>query len=96
VEGKRLLRKVVAPYLPDDIVNRPKQGFVAPLNDWLNNNFLSVFDNLCLGSGAYLAGLLDQKAVLKMRRNISGEIPNQDIYALLILELWLRRINNKF
>jgi asparagine synthase (glutamine-hydrolysing) len=92
VEGKRLLRHAVAPWLPDGILNRPKQGFVVPLNEWLENYFLSTFDTLCLGSSSYLPGLLDREAVLKLRQKSLGNAPRHDLYALIILELWLARI----
>jgi asparagine synthase (glutamine-hydrolysing) len=92
VEGKRLLRQVVTPLLPEDTLNRPKQGFVIPLNDWLNTYFISMFDTLCLSSGSCLAGLLDQEVARKLRNQCLGNVPRQDLYALLILELWLRRL----
>lgn len=92
VEGKRLLREAIAPLLPDSILNRPKQGFVIPLNNWLKNHFLSIFDALCLGSGSYLLGLLNREAVLKMRQKSMKNSLRQDLYALLVLELWLSRI----
>ena len=31
---KRLLRKVLARYLPRELIDRPKQGFTAPLKSW--------------------------------------------------------------
>lgn len=93
LEGKRLLRRAVAPYLPEGILNRPKQGFVVPLNEWLNNHFLSMFDTLCLSSSSYLAGYLDQKAIFNIRNRHIGNIPRQDLYALVVLELWLRRFS---
>jgi asparagine synthase (glutamine-hydrolysing) len=91
VEGKRLLRRVVAPHLPAGILKRPKQGFVVPLNDWLRNHFLKMFDNLCLGSSACLSGYLDQKVIGDIRNRPIGILPRQDLYALFVLELWLRR-----
>jgi len=94
VEGKRIMRKVADPLLPDGILNRPKQGFVIPLNEWLKDYFLSIFDTLCLGAGSYLTGLLGQKAILKLRQQRLGNGPRHDLYALLILELWLRQIRN--
>jgi asparagine synthase (glutamine-hydrolysing) len=94
LEGKRLVRQVVAPWLPDGVLNRPKSGFVIPLNAWLRDYFLSLFDTLCLGSDSHLAGLLDLQAVRNIRRQPLGKSPRQDLYALLILELWLRRMKN--
>ena len=92
VEGKRLLRRVVTPLLPEGILNRSKQGFVVPLNEWLKNHFLSIFDSLCLGSNSSLTKYLDQNSILKIRNRTIGTIPREDLYALLILELWLRRL----
>lgn len=94
VEGKRIMRKVADPLLSDGILNRPKQGFVIPLNEWLKDYFLSIFDTLCLGAGSYLTGLLGQKAIFKLRQQRLGNGPRHDLYALLILELWLRQIRN--
>jgi asparagine synthase (glutamine-hydrolysing) len=33
--GKRLLRRVLYRYVPQDLVERPKQGFAVPVNAWL-------------------------------------------------------------
>jgi len=94
LEGKRLVRQVVAPRLPDGVLNRPKRGFVIPLNAWLRDYFLSLFDTLCLGSDSHLAGLFDLQTVRNIRQQPLGKSPRQDLYALLILELWLRWIKN--
>ncbi len=34
-QGKWLLKKAMERYLPDDILYRPKQGFVTPIAEWL-------------------------------------------------------------
>ncbi|MBT2133895.1 amidotransferase 1, exosortase A system-associated [Croceibacterium sp. LX-88] len=34
-QGKWLLKKAMRRYLPDDILYRPKQGFVTPIKEWL-------------------------------------------------------------
>ena len=34
-QGKWLLKKAMQRYLPDDILYRPKQGFVTPIAEWL-------------------------------------------------------------
>jgi asparagine synthase (glutamine-hydrolysing) len=92
LEGKRILRSVVEPYLPESILNRPKQGFVVPLNEWLKKYFLPMFDSLCIGSNSCLAQHLNENAILNIRKRAIGSFPRQDLYALLILELWLRRL----
>ena len=34
-QGKWLLKKAMRRYLPDDLLYRPKQGFVTPIAQWL-------------------------------------------------------------
>ena len=91
VEGKRLLRQVAAPMLPPGILNRPKQGFVVPLNRWLERYFFAVFDACCLAPSAELAQWMDPRAIHALRHSSLGEKPRQELYAFLVLELWLRR-----
>lgn len=91
VEGKRLLRSIAAPLLPGHILERPKQGFVVPLNRWLQRHYLAVFDEILSDGTARLFRHLDRSAVLAMRgRPVDGR-PREDLYALLVLELWLRK-----
>jgi asparagine synthase (glutamine-hydrolysing) len=91
VEGKRLLRRVAAPLLPPRILDRPKQGFVVPLNSWLQARWLSIFDAICLGPDAGVASWMDRRAIHTLRHSPLGGNPRQELYALLVLELWLRR-----
>src|SRR3990172_9161238 len=94
VEGKRLLREVASPLLPPRILNRPKQGFTVPLNDWLRRHFLPRFDAVCLGVDARLRSFVDIRALGVQRHRPLGDLPRQDLYALLVLELWLRRFQH--
>ena len=36
-EGKWVLKKAMEPYLPNDVIYRPKSGFGAPLRKWMQN-----------------------------------------------------------
>jgi asparagine synthase (glutamine-hydrolysing) len=38
-ERKGLLKQVARKYLPDEIVDRPKQGFAIPIGAWFRNDF---------------------------------------------------------
>ena len=35
--GKRILREILYKYVPENLVDRPKQGFGLPVNKWLRN-----------------------------------------------------------
>jgi asparagine synthase (glutamine-hydrolysing) len=43
---KYILRKVAAPYLPESILKRPKQGFMFPLGHWMKGPLLPVLQHL--------------------------------------------------
>ena len=34
-KGKKILRDILSKYVPDNLINRPKQGFTVPLGEWL-------------------------------------------------------------
>ncbi len=91
VEGKRLLRDAVRPLLPPGVLNRSKQGFVIPLNRWLRDGLLARFDERCLSSNSRLAEWMDRDAIVGLRQAPITMNPRQDLYALLVLEQWLRR-----
>ncbi len=91
VEGKRVLRDAARPLLPPGALNRPKQGFVIPLNGWLRAGLLDRFDEECLSSNSRVSEWMDRDAIAGMRQAPITENPRQDLYALLVLEQWLRR-----
>ena len=91
VEGKRLLRDVAGPLLPPGILDRPKQGFVVPLNRWLREGLMDRFEDECLSSNSRVNAWMERKAIVTLRQEPIAERPRQDLYALLVLEQWLRR-----
>jgi len=92
VEGKRLLRDVAIPLLPPRVLNRPKQGFVVPLNNWMRECLLDLFDEVCLSADSRLTDWMDRKAIFKLRNEPIADQPRHDLYALLVFEMWLRRL----
>jgi asparagine synthase (glutamine-hydrolysing) len=92
VEGKLILRQMVAPLLGESFIKRPKQGFIVPLNSWLSSYFLKIFDEICLGREAYISDFIDRKTTIELRQRPLDDRPRKDLYALLILELWFRKI----
>ncbi|ANU08131.1 XrtA/PEP-CTERM system amidotransferase [Paraurantiacibacter namhicola] len=52
-QGKYLLKKAMERYLPDDILFRPKQGFVTPIAEWLRGPLAG--DARAIGTSATLA-----------------------------------------
>jgi asparagine synthase (glutamine-hydrolysing) len=81
--GKYLLKQVARRgFLPEEIINRPKSGFVLPLHEWMQadlkplmNDALSSLHNRNLFCGKFL----------KKKHHATR------LFVLLALELWFRR-----
>jgi asparagine synthase (glutamine-hydrolysing) len=90
---KRLLRRALAPLLPDEILRGPKQGFSIPLAAWLRGP-LEPFAREVL-SPATLArqGCLDPAAVAPLLdRHCSGrEDLSRQLWGLMAFTLWFDR-----
>ena len=61
--GKYLLKKAVAPMLPDGIAYRPKQGFTAPVSAWFRGEFGRRAQEAIRCSSLAERGLLDYALV---------------------------------
>jgi asparagine synthase (glutamine-hydrolysing) len=90
---KRLLRKSLAPLLPEEIVHGRKQGFSIPLAAWLRGP-LEPFAREVLAPGALeRQGLLNSAAVTPIvDRHCAGrEDLSRQIWGLMALTLWFDR-----
>jgi len=93
--GRRLksfLKRTMRAHLPPDILTRPKQGFMVPLARWFNHELQPMVRELLSEQTVtqrgyvrypYVRWLLDEHA--SGRRNFTDQI-----YALLVLEIWQR------
>lgn len=90
---KYLLKKAVEPILPNNIIYRKKQGFAAPTNEWLRNQWYSYASENILNSSFSKLGIINKdymKAILenhKSGKTNSGAM----IYAMLNLNLWYKQ-----
>jgi asparagine synthase (glutamine-hydrolysing) len=81
---KWLLKKAMAPYLPDDILHRPKQGFSVPLIDWLRalpGPDLGLAEDIGLDAGwlarahgDHVAGRVDHRGLLFAWHCLEGSV----------------------
>src|SRR5690554_2627899 len=90
---KKLLVESLPDLLPDNIVNRPKMGFVFPWEHWLRNELHSYADERI----RHLAQRadFDKIAVKKLWEDFQKGNPLvtfSRIWPLVVLEEWMRRI----
>ena len=78
--------------LPAEVINKPKQGFMAPLADWLKQDLKPYALDVLSRDNIRKRGYFDPDYIQGMlRQHFSGKaIFTHQIWALLILELWLR------
>jgi asparagine synthase (glutamine-hydrolysing) len=90
---KILLKTAMRDLLPSPILGRKKQGFAVPLVAWLRGPLRDLMRSLLSDGRTRARGLFDPRVVdqvvaehLRGRRDRS-----QQIWSLLVLELWQRR-----
>lgn len=90
---KYLLKKAVEPILPHDIIYRKKQGFAAPVNEWLRTKWYGYACENILNSEFAKLGIVDKqymKALLSKHK--SGKVnAGFMIYTMLNLNLWYKK-----
>jgi asparagine synthase (glutamine-hydrolysing) len=89
-ETKRLFKRVCRRFLPPEIIDRPKQGFDVPIDDWLRGPLRDQFHAYVLAPQAAAAGHINQTTAAKLydahRRRV-GRHGNL-LWALLVLGRW--------
>ena len=87
---KYLLKKVVAPWLPREILHRKKRGFGAPMGSWIRNELGPLVDSLLSEKQIRRRGLFNPAAVgeiVAKHKAQKGDYTDQ-LLALINLELW--------
>ncbi|MGH7355808.1 MAG: asparagine synthase (glutamine-hydrolyzing) [Candidatus Rokuibacteriota bacterium] len=89
---KGLLKAAFADVLPPEILTRPKQGFMIPLNHWLRTDLRPLLDDLLEPGRVAARGLFEPAAVATLRdEHLGGRRTHGDrLWTLMLLELWLR------
>ena len=88
--GKWIVRQAIEPWLPDGILDRPKQGFSIPLSKWIRGDFGAYAEQVWRDSGASGAGVLDERAVGQLfDEHRSGRSDrSRTLYALAMFAHW--------
>lgn len=92
-EGKWVLKKAMEPYLPKDVIYRPKSGFGAPLRKWMQNELRELLRDYLSPLSINRRGIFDSGKVQNLiSRNDTGEIDvSYTLLSLLCIEIWCRR-----
>ena len=90
---KYILKKAVKGIIPNEIIYRRKQGFAAPINEWLRSTWHPFVSEMITTSWFVREGILDRTEVEKMLAVHASGRRNESmvLWTLLNLSLWHRR-----
>jgi asparagine synthase (glutamine-hydrolysing) len=88
---KLILREVAKPLLPEKILTRSKQGFGLPVDRWMREDLAPLSRDVLLDRTARERGIFDPSAIeMLLLQHQRGEPRGDQIWALMMLELWYR------
>lgn len=90
---KYLLKKCAEKYLPESIINRPKQGFPIPIDRWLKEDAGEMVNDCLSESTIRKRGFFKPNVVEKLLRQHANGFEDHatEIFGLLSLEMWMQK-----
>lgn len=91
--GKHLLREVARRWLPADVLDKPKQGFGIPLDEWFRGPLGGMAADLMASRAFRERGWVRPGAAEDLLRRHRGGSENhaESLWQVLCLEIWARR-----
>jgi asparagine synthase (glutamine-hydrolysing) len=89
-KGKQVLKEALRGVVPDEVLDRPKQGFRVPLPAWLRGPLASwakheIFESPLAGRGFFNRGYVDEL----WQRHLAGKQDHSfDLWSLVNLGAW--------
>ena len=89
---KALFKSAMEPYLPAELLYRPKMGFSCPVDHWFRNEIKELAYDTLLSQSARHRGLFRPDYVQRLLDEHCGFTRDHHtrLWALLMLELWFR------
>jgi asparagine synthase (glutamine-hydrolysing) len=89
MQKKVVLRDALRAWLPESILDRPKQGFSVPLAEWLRGDLREYSREVLLDQSSLSRERFRPGAVRELLDgHLAGEDHSHRIWALMMLELW--------
>jgi len=91
--GKRILKRVLEPHLPPEVLHRPKMGFGIPIKYWFRGPMQDYARDLLLSPGSRCLRYLSRRPIERIVRDHGRGMRDfsRKIWALVMLEHWCRR-----
>lgn len=91
--GKAIFKRAMQPYLPYQVIYRPKAGFGAPVRQWMHKELRPMVDDLLAPSTVAARGLFSPQAINNLRQwDEAGRVDaSYTLFSLLCIELWCQQ-----
>ncbi len=91
-EGKWLFKKAMQPYLPNEVLYRPKMGFAVPLASWLRGPLAQRVRAAVLGDGLADTGLFDAACLRRLleQHQTGRRDHSAPLWSLLMFDAFIR------
>jgi asparagine synthase (glutamine-hydrolysing) len=91
---KAVLRDALRGWVPDDVLDKPKQGFCVPLAEWFRSDLREMTEDVLLDPGTLSRGYFREREVAGLLESHAARRTDESrrIWALLVLELWHREV----
>ncbi len=87
---KYILRRVASRYIPNEIIERPKEGFVLPKNTWLKSGLLPLLKDVLSAERLAIHGYFNGEYVDSLiQRFLNGDDAlTFKIWTLMVFQIW--------
>lgn len=91
---KYILRRVASRYLPAEVLERPKEGFVLPKNTWLRQGLAPLLKSVLASERLKIHGYFDAAAVesLVKRFQAGEDALTFRVWTLMVFQLWYENV----
>ena len=81
-QRKYIFKKMLEPYLPEEVLNKKKEGFGAPLLDWLDETTTTMLRDVIRN------GRLKKEGMLNIKEKDIETLSGWDLWKISCLDLW--------
>ena len=97
--GKIILKDILSETMPKEFVYRRKQGFGAPIVEWLKTDEMKTYIHKTFNDTALIYSFLKKDRIIELINRFYGSTSDESvhyqIWTLLCLEIWMKA-NNKY
>ena len=91
-QGKWILRKLLYKYVPQELIDRPKQGFALPIDAWLRGPLREWAEDLLEESRLLNEGFFHPEPIrIAWEEHLKGNNMHNKLWGILMFQAWLEK-----